>query len=353
MYEAQFGPSKHYHIEDIWQTDRVMEHLTLPPFLATSSFPCTDLSLAGHWRGFEGKHSSTYFGFLEILHRLGDQKPKVVMLENVYGFLTSRQGTDFERAVLELARLGYWIDAIVLDARWFVPQSRPRTFVFGFHESINSPRLIQRDNHLSFESPWNQAVIQSESVRPPTLRKLYDRIELPTGWALVPFKDPRSTSSELIDVIDLDADQDWWEAQATMRHYEMMEPPSRGRVDAYIADQATAVGTAYRRTRRGKTRCEVRFDIAGCLRTPKGGSAKQIIVAINHGQLRMRWMSAREYARLQGAGNFKITVPTIQAMHGFGDAVCVPAIEWIDRQILSPVYQDHATSSRPASLSAK
>jgi DNA (cytosine-5)-methyltransferase 1 len=54
-------------------------------------------------------------------------------------------------------------------------------------------------------------------------------------------------------------------------------------------------------------------------------------------------MSAVEYARLQGAGDFNITVPPTQAMYGFGDGVCVPAIRWIDRNILSPVF-DAATA---------
>ena len=50
-------------------------------------------------------------------------------------------------------------------------------------------------------------------------------------------------------------------------------------------------------------------------------------------------MSAVEYAQLQGAGDFRITVPPQQAMYGFGDAVCVPAIAWIDRNILTPVFE--------------
>lgn len=80
------------------------------------------------------------------------------------------------------------------------------------------------------------------------------------------------------------------------------------------------------------------------MRTPKGGSARQIIVAIDEGRLRMRWMSAREYARLQGAEDFNITVPPLQAMYGFGDAVCVPAVEWIDRNILTPIFETHNTA---------
>ncbi len=86
--------------------------------------------------------------------------------------------------------------------------------------------------------------------------------------------------------------------------------------------------------------------MAAGLGGPKGGSAKQIVVGIVKGKLRMRWMSAREYARLQGAGQFKIDVPELQAMHGFGDAVCVPVIRWIDSQILSPVYDSVVRGDR-------
>src|SRR5690242_6520064 len=106
-----------------------------------------------------------------------------------------------------------------------------------------------------------------------------------------------------------------------------------------------APGTA--RCCKSKARTEVRFDVAGCLRTPKGGSAKQLVIAIDGGRLRMRWMSAVEYARLQGAGDFRITVPELQAMYGFGDAVCVPAVSWIDRHVLTPVYEK-ATRKDPA-----
>jgi len=349
MYEDQFGEAPYYHIEDIWNAESVMAQMKARPFLATASFPCIDLSLAGHWRGFDGEHSSTYFGFLEIIRRLGDERPKMVMLENVAGFLTSRKGEDFRRAILELAELGYWMDAIVLDAKWFVPQSRPRTFVFGFHESLASPLIMRQSESPMLDDPWAIAVEHTAAVRPNGLRPLYDKLSLPTGWATVPFDAPQQTVYELRDAIDLNDEQDWWTKAETQRHYEMMEAPSKGRVDELVRRKATAVGAAFRRTRRGKTRTEVRFDLAGCLRTPKGGSAKQIVVAIIKGKLQMRWMSPREYARLQGADEFNITVPPVQAMYGFGDAVCVPAVEWIDRNILTPVFESQqAAPSRNA-----
>ena len=261
------------------------------------------------------------------------------MLENVHGFLTSRQGGDFERAVRELALLGYWIDSIALDAKFFVPQSRPRVFVFGFHESVCSELIVRKVSAFTFFDPWRRAVEESMVLRPPALLRLIDKIELPTGWATRSFRPPVEAACGLDEVIDLDSAQEWWTAEETVKHYFMMEPPSRARVDRLVANKDTAAGTAFRRTRGGKTRTEVRFDVAGCLRTPKGGSAKQIVVAVIRGELRMRWMSPVEYARLQGAGDFRIRVPKTQALHGFGDAVCVPAISWIDANILSPVFE--------------
>jgi DNA (cytosine-5)-methyltransferase 1 len=88
--------------------------------------------------------------------------------------------------------------------------------------------------------------------------------------------------------------------------------------------------------REGAMRSEIRFDgLAGCLRTPKGGSGKQIVIAVQGGKVKMRWMSAIEYAKLQGAPSFNVNFPRNQALTGFADAVCVPVIEWIDKHVLS------------------
>src|SRR5262249_37625506 len=99
--------------------------------LATASFPCTDLSLAGGRAGLSGKNSSAFWGFIEILNQMGDRKPQLILLENVTGFLTSNGGEDFKDALLALTELGYCVDAFIIDAANFVPQSRVRLFVVG------------------------------------------------------------------------------------------------------------------------------------------------------------------------------------------------------------------------------
>jgi DNA (cytosine-5)-methyltransferase 1 len=49
-------------------------------------------------------------------------------------------------------------------------------------------------------------------------------------------------------------------------------------------------------------------------------------------------MTPREYARLQGAPEYRfIDVSDNQALFGFGDAVCVPVIEWVATRYLLPL----------------
>ena len=341
LYEGRFGSDGHFHLGDIWNTDEVLVRIPARPFLATASFPCIDLSLAGHWRGFGGEHSSTFFGFSKLLDALGERRPNVVMLENVTGFITSQGGKDFESAVQALADLGYWIDAFVLDAKNFVPQSRPRIFVIGLHESMAPPMALRKSRLDWVADGWTETVQRAhKSIRPQKLVNLMRSIELPTGWVAfdVPFS--KGHRPDIAAFIDMDDEQAWWDEAAVSKHHDMMNIRHRKSVDDMLSSGKSFVGTIYRRKRAGKTQAEVRFDgIAGCLRTPKGGSAKQIVIVVDRGRLRMRWMSAREYARLQGAETFPLVANNIQNLYGFGDAVCVPVIRWIDENILTPVFE--------------
>ncbi|MDP3061811.1 MAG: DNA mismatch endonuclease Vsr, partial [Chloroflexota bacterium] len=99
--------------------------------LATASFPCNDLSVAGSRDGLSGKQSSAFWGFMRVLEEMGSRRPPLVIVENVVGFLRSHRGADLREALLALNHLGYGVDAFILDAASFVPQSRERLFVIG------------------------------------------------------------------------------------------------------------------------------------------------------------------------------------------------------------------------------
>lgn len=348
MHAGHFGDDPRYHLADVWETQKALARIDGTPFLATASFPCTDMSLAGKRQGFQGGESGALFGFLKIVEQLASRRPRVLLLENVPGFLTAHQGNDFAAAAEQLNALGYVLDALVLDARYFVPQSRPRLFVIGYHESVShAPPLMHRSSDYSLGDSWRQAVDRADQLRPPKLLEMLDRLADSARWATVDVGNPPHANYQLLDAIDLDGGQLWWSDAELARHEAMLHDRHRAKIAAMQAagDQTFAM-TGYRRMRGGAQRLEVRFDgLAGCLRTPRGGSAKQIVVVVDRGKLQMRWMTPREYARLQGAPEFVLPDNTIQGLFGFGDAVCVPAIRWIDTQMLSPVYEAIATGA--------
>jgi DNA (cytosine-5)-methyltransferase 1 len=338
-YEARFGRSEHFHLGDVWKTEEVVERIQGSPILMTASFPCIDLSLAGHYRGLEGEHSSTFFGFAKVLDAMTDRLPPLVMLENVNGFLSSNKGQDFATIIRRLADLGYWIDAFVLDACHFTPQSRPRVFVVGISPEHKPKEEPQRGFLWADDQP--------SALRTEPIIEFKRKLELSTGWVTLPLPDPPKRRATLAEMIDIDDEQEWWNDAEVSRHHQIMSEPHRSRVDEILASKNRWISTIFRRNRNNAMRAEVRFDgLAGCLRTPKGGSAKQIVIVADNGKLRMRWMSPREYARLQGVPDFPLVGKPIQQYWGFADAVCVPAIAWIDRHVLTPLFESVAHARR-------
>src|SRR3954470_12296769 len=69
QYLAAWGGQQYFHLADVNDADAIVVRIPDHPFLATASFPCTDLSLAGMGRGFDGKQSSAFFGFANVLEK--------------------------------------------------------------------------------------------------------------------------------------------------------------------------------------------------------------------------------------------------------------------------------------------
>ena len=112
-----------------------------------------------------------------------------------------------------------------------------------------------------------------------------------------------------------------------------------------IKGKEISYGTVFRRVRHGRSMAELRTDgIAGCLRTPRGGSGRQILFQAGKGKYSVRLLTPRECARLMGADDFTITGSLNQALFGFGDAVCVPVIQWIAENYLTPVWKESYAS---------
>ena len=97
IYAANFGQD-HFQLGDI----HAIEPSDIPQAeLYTASFPCNDLSVAGSMAGLAGEHSGAFWGVIQILKAklASSEAPKMVLLENVPGFLTSRGGEDLRIAL--------------------------------------------------------------------------------------------------------------------------------------------------------------------------------------------------------------------------------------------------------------
>jgi DNA (cytosine-5)-methyltransferase 1 len=325
MFERNFGTSVNHTflVEDLGTLSR--ERLPQNTDLAWASFPCTDLSVAGGRAGLHrGIASSTFWHFIKALSKLGSSRPSVIALENVTAFATSHSGRDIASAIRSLNGLGYSVDVLSIDARRFVPQSRPRLFLIGTSVPIAS---------TTDPSP----------LRPDWLAPIFDDSSLVTHRMQVP-EPPELLTDGLASYLEAMDDDDprWW---------------SHDRVDAFVGSlsdlqserfatlrdrEEFTVRTAYRRMRQGTPRWELRSDgVAGCLRTSSGGSSKQAVVSVGHGEVRIRWMTPREYASLMGAPDFPIDgVKEHHAYSGFGDAVCAPVVEWLATNYLVPLLSD-------------
>jgi DNA (cytosine-5)-methyltransferase 1 len=328
MYRMFFPDAKGYYIiDDIFKINPE----TIPSTtLATCSFPCIDLSLAGNMNGISGKHSSAFWGFIQVLQAQGDLAPPLVMVENVPGWLHSNNGTDFRLTVQALNRLGYVCDVFTLDALRFTPQSRLRVFLVGI-----KPPVENRGAQSIFTRP--------RSLLPDTLRKsVLANLDLEWFYHDTPEPPPLNTEglSDIIEPLD-NADLRWWSEIQVNRHMAMMEQSHFSRVLQLAQGDKPSYRTFYRRRRAGVQRAEVRHDdLSGCLRTAVGGSGKQFLIKAGLGRIQMRTMTPREYARLQGVpDDYPITVNGVHALTGFGDAVCVPAITWIGKNVLNALVE--------------
>jgi DNA (cytosine-5)-methyltransferase 1 len=322
MYCDHFGDSPEFILGDVHEIKPSSVPSTM---LATASFPCNDLSLAGARKGLAGQHSSAFWGFIRIIEKMGARRPPLILLENVTGFLTSQGGADFREALLALNRLGYGVDAFIIDAARFVPQSRQRLFVVGERGVRScveeSPSLLQSDLRPAAladfilwhpDIQWNLRTLPSLPVHSSKLDSVIEELS------------PNSTA--------------WWSKERCQYLLNQMSPKHRVIADKMIKAQDRSYATVFRRVRATGSMAELRTDgIAGCLRTPRGGSGRQILFVAGGGKFSVRLLTARECARLMGADDFRLNVPLNQALFGFGDAVCVPVIRWIADNYLTPL----------------
>lgn len=314
--------------------------------LMWGSFPCQDLSLAGNGAGLGGARSGTFHAFWDLARGLvrEGRGPKIVAIENVCGALTSRGGRDFEILCRTWDEAGYAVGALVINADRFVPQSRPRLFVIGVRGDIAiDPALVASGP----EGPFHPANLRR------AVGKLPEDLRRRMLWWRLP--EPETPVGDLASVTEADGALLEWHNQAqTARLLELMSPVNRAKVEAARASGTRQVGALFRRTRtdaegRKVQRAEVRFDMAGCLRTPGGGSSRQTLVVVEHGRVRSRLMTARETARLMGLSDgYRLPGSYSAACKLTGDGVAAPVVRHLARWLFEPLVGAGEAARRAA-----
>jgi DNA (cytosine-5)-methyltransferase 1 len=325
MWKAHFRSGR-YLVSDIHS----LKAAQIPDVtLWWASFPCTDVSLAGYRAGLAGDQSGSVLGLLRLLREKDGRRPPLVVLENVSGFISSHAGADFEELIRQLNGIGYTCDAFFLDAIHFVPQSRPRLFIVGVYDQ---PKTRGIELSLALRSPMLKSTQLTTFIAGHT----------DLDWTMLDIPAPPHGSTRLGRVLEeLDPGSSrWWSEDRVEYLLAQMSNRHRLVVEHLRSRDQIAHLTAYRRMRGGRSMAEVRADgIAGCLRTPRGGSSRQILIEAGNNRVRSRYMTPREYARLMGADRFRIEASDNRAYFGFGDAVCVPAVKWIARNVLQPLVE--------------
>ena len=160
---------------------------------------------------------------------------------------------------------------------------------------------------------------------------------------------PALNTSRFADVIEDDPTGVAWHSQEeTARLLGMMSQVNLAKVEQAKRTGKRMVGAIYKRTRLNEDgfkvqRAEIRFDdIAGCLRTPTGGSSRQLILVVNGEQVKSRLISSRETARLMGLPDSYILPDKYnEAYHLTGDGVVVPVVRHLAEHILEPLIAEN------------
>lgn len=330
IYRANWGKTS------IFECD--VSEVQLPPTdgpvdLVWASFPCQDLSLAGAGAGLEGAKSGTFWPFWRHMEKLrGDNKsPRIIVLENVCGLVTSNEGRDLNSICQALAENGYRFGAVVIDAALFLPQSRKRMFMIAVRDDVIIP------DALISHSP---KLFHSDSLTRAHRNYLHVDGQRWIWW------DPKPPAVKVPDLIDLlDQNPVWHSAEQTADLIALMSTQTKQKLNSIATSGSRKTGTLYRRMRSeaGKKvqRAEVRFDgLAGCLRAPSGGSSKQVVIDVTSTSIRTRHLSGRESLRLMGVkSDYRVLDGENDTYKVAGEGVAVPVVRYLNQNIFQPILR--------------
>jgi DNA (cytosine-5)-methyltransferase 1 len=283
--------------------------------LSWASFPCQDLSLAGNGKGIRATRSGLVWEWLRVMDEM-PERPPLLAAENVPGLVSTKKGAHYRELHEALSRRGYKVGTLLLDAARWLPQSRPRIFIVAVDARLPIPATLVSDKPTWAHS---KAIMAASAGL--------------ENWIYWRLPEPEKHGLTLSDMVD---DSLACHDAATSRRNLALIPAGHMR---QFEEKNMRVAPGYKRIRNGKQVLELRFDdIAGCLRTPGGGSSRQYLVIRQGDEWRTRILSPREVARLMGAPEtFALPGSPNDGYRAMGDAVAAPVAAYLAEHLLFPL----------------
>lgn len=101
----------------------------------TAGFPCQPFSVAGAKLGFNDERGRSFFEIMRLIREFGNDRPKILLFENVPHLLSHDRGRTFNRIAHEIQAAGYWFmpreNTTVLNTKIHtnIPQNRERLYM--------------------------------------------------------------------------------------------------------------------------------------------------------------------------------------------------------------------------------
>ena len=183
-------------------------------YMLTYSFPCQDLSLAGHQKGM-AKGSGTRSGLLWEVERLldeCDELPQVLLMENVPQVIGQKNIENFQQWRRKLEQLGYSNYVQLLNSKNYgIPQNRNRCFMVSllgdYHYTFPKPIELKLKLKDMLEDKVDERYYLSEDMLRFFITNSEKQKAVGNGFRFEPFERERESSSLNYNKLNEDGQQ--------------------------------------------------------------------------------------------------------------------------------------------------
>lgn len=322
-------------------------------------FPCQDLSVAGRRKGLAGERSGLFHEAMRIVRRLN---PRVLVLENVTGLLSSNNGLDFATVIREVGE-GWGCQEVawrVLDSQFFgVAQRRRRVFVVASSDIGCAEEILALSEECGGNPPSRDEQGKDFAPDPSEL----PRADGEVGGRFISFAyqdivgnlnacDAKQVQSQMVsenkficmkEAIPI---QDGREMQKSQNGFGIGDNGDPSYTIDTTGAQSVAVqhdlSVAYRKSRRAQTSEDdetwVDDGLANTLNGFDLGDVRTTHAVV--GRMVVRRLTPEECCRLQGfPDDWNSWLSDSQRYRQLGNAVTVNVAEWIARRTMKALSE--------------